>query len=182
MSLLFGQVVRGMSAGARVFEYLVIKPSIPVTGGTQMPLENIHGQVDFKNVTFSYPTRPTQAVLKDFTLSMPAGKMVALCGSSGAGKSTVAALLERFYDVDSGCISVDGHDIAGLDPTWLRGTVIGFIHQVFGIFYVIMPFLMPSKLLKVHGELKSYCITVSCDFMIDHRSYTHNLSSSEIKA
>ena len=146
MSLLFGQVVRGMSAGARVFEYLVIKPSIPVTGGTQMPLENIHGQVDFKNVTFSYPTRPTQAVLKDFTLSMPAGKMVALCGSSGAGKSTVAALLERFYDVDSGCISVDGHDIAGLDPTWLRGTVIGFIHQVFGIFYVIMPFLMPSKL------------------------------------
>lgn len=133
MSLLFGQVVRGMSAGARVFEYLVIKPTIPVTGGTQMPLENMHGQVDFKNVTFSYPTRPTQTVLKDFTLSMPAGKMVALCGSSGAGKSTVAALLERFYDVDSGCISVDGHDITGLDPTWLRGTVIGFIHQVFGL-------------------------------------------------
>lgn len=129
MSLLFGQVVRGMSAGARVFEYLVIKPTIPVTGGTQMPLQNIYGQVDFKNVTFSYPTRPSQTVLKDFTLSMPAGKMVALCGSSGAGKSTVAALLERFYDVDSGCISVDGHDIAGLDPTWLRGTVIGFIHQ-----------------------------------------------------
>lgn len=131
MSLLFGQVVRGMSAGARVFEYLVIQPTIPVTGGTQMPLENIHGQVDFKNVTFSYPTRPTQTVLKDFTLSMPAGKMVALCGSSGAGKSTVAALLERFYDVDSGCISVDDHDITSLDPTWLRGAVIGFIHQVF---------------------------------------------------
>lgn len=130
MSLLFGQVVRGMSAGARVFEYLVIKPTIPVTGGMQMSLEAIHGQVNFKNVTFCYPTRPTQTVLKDFSLTMPAGKMVALCGSSGAGKSTVASLLERFYDVDSGKIFLDGHDITALDPTWLRGHVIGFIHQV----------------------------------------------------
>lgn len=130
MSLLFGQVVRGMSAGARVFEYLVIKPTIPVTGGIQMPLETIHGQVDFRNVTFCYPTRPAQTVLKDFSLTMPAGKMVALCGSSGAGKSTVASLLERFYDVDSGKIFLDGHDLTVLDPTWLRGSVIGFIHQV----------------------------------------------------
>lgn len=130
MSLLFGQVVRGMSAGARVFEYLVIKPTIPVTGGIQMPLETIHGQVDFRNVTFCYPTRPAQTVLKDFSLTMPAGKMVALCGSSGAGKSTVASLLERFYDVDSGKIFLDGHDLTVLDPTWLRGSVISFIHQV----------------------------------------------------
>lgn len=135
MSLLFGQVVRGMSAGARVFEYLVLTPSIPVTGGSQMPLNTIQGQVDFKNVTFSYPTRPTQTVLKDFSLMMPAGKMVALCGSSGAGKSTVAALLERFYDVNSGKIFLDGHDITTLDPTWLRGSVIGFIHQVFAFIY-----------------------------------------------
>ena len=120
-----------MSSGARVFEYLSIKPTIPVTGGIQVPLENIHGEVDFKNITFSYPTRPTQVVLKDFSLSVPAGKMVALCGSSGAGKSTVASLLERFYDLESGSISLDGHDITSLDPTWLRGHVIGFIHQVF---------------------------------------------------
>lgn len=131
MSLLFGQVVRGMSAGARVFEYLVIKPTIPVTGGVKMPLEVIHGQVEFKNVTFSYPTRPTQPVLKNFSLTMPAGKMVALCGSSGAGKSTVASLLERFYNVNNGKIFLDEHDITALDPTWLRGSVIGFIHQVF---------------------------------------------------
>lgn len=130
MSLLFGQVVRGMSAGARVFEYLVIKPTIPVTGGIQMPLETIHGQVDFRNVTFCYPTRPAQTVLKDFSLTLPAGKMVALCGSSGAGKSTVASLLGRFYDVDSGKIFLDAHDLTVLDPTWLRGSVIGFIHQV----------------------------------------------------
>lgn len=102
-----------------------------------MSLEAIHGQVNFKNVTFCYPTRPTQTVLKDFSLTMPAGKMVALCGSSGAGKSTVASLLERFYDVDSGKIFLDGHDITVLDPTWLRGHVIGFIHQVqYYLFYM----------------------------------------------
>ncbi|KAK2568414.1 Mitochondrial potassium channel ATP-binding subunit, partial [Acropora cervicornis] len=129
MSLLFGQIVRGMSAGARVFEYLVIKPTIPVTGGVTMPLDTIHGQVEFRHVTFSYPTRPSQSVLNDFSLTMPAGKMVALCGSSGAGKSTVASLLERFYDLNSGHIFLDGHDISDLDPTWLRRSVIGFIHQ-----------------------------------------------------
>ena len=137
MSLLFGQVVRGMSAGARVFEYLVIKPTIPVTGGVKMALEVTHGQVEFKNVTFSYPTRPTQPVLKNFSLTMPAGKMVALCGSSGAGKSTVASLLERFYNVNNGKIFLDDHDITALDPTWLRGSVIGFIHQVFKLLIII---------------------------------------------
>ena len=131
ISLLFGQIVRGMSSGARVFEYLAIESTIPVTGGKQVPLENICGEVSFKDVTFVYPTRPMQTVLKDFSLSVPAGKMVALCGSSGAGKSTVAALLERFYDPKSGSIFLDGHDITSLDPTWLRGHVIGFIHQVF---------------------------------------------------
>ena len=130
LSLLFGQVVRGVSAGARVFEYLVMKPTIPIHGGVQIPVEHIHGQVDFNKVSFAYPTRPTQMVLKGFSLMMPAGKMVALCGSSGAGKSTVAALLERFYDANCGHIYLDGRDIITLDPTWLRGSVIGFIHQV----------------------------------------------------
>lgn len=54
--------------------------------------------------------------------------MVVLCGSSGVGKFIVVVLLERFYDVDSGCIFVDGYDIVGLDLIWLRGIVIGFIY------------------------------------------------------
>ncbi|XP_022257586.1 ATP-binding cassette sub-family B member 8, mitochondrial-like isoform X2 [Limulus polyphemus] len=55
--------------------------------------------------------------------------MVALCGPSGGGKSTVAALLERFYDVDSGSITLDGKNLDQLDPKWLRGHVLGFINQ-----------------------------------------------------
>lgn len=130
ISVLFGQVIRGMSAGARVFEYMLIQPTIPVSGGMQLPFNNINGQVEFKDITFSYPTRPGHNVLKHFSLTIEAGKMVALCGPSGSGKSTVAALLERFYEVCSGKILLDGFDIKELDPTWMRGIAIGYIHQV----------------------------------------------------
>ena len=78
---------------------------------------------------FNYPTRPEQTVLNDFNLEVPGGKIVALVGSSGGGKSTVAALLERFYDVNEGQITIDNTDIKNLNPKWLRGRAIGFINQ-----------------------------------------------------
>ena len=70
-----------------------------------------------------------QVVLKDFTLSLPEGKVTALCGLSGAGKSTVAALLERFYEPQGGQIFIDEHPLENLDPSWVRGEVIGYINQ-----------------------------------------------------
>jgi len=129
LSLLFGQFVKGMAAGARVFEYTNILPSIPLELGARIPYHSLHGDLEFRNVTFAYPTRPEQVVLRNFNLRIPAGRVVAICGSSGGGKSTLAALLERFYDVNSGQISLDGHDIRTLNPSWLRGQVIGFINQ-----------------------------------------------------
>eukprot|EP00079_Xenopus_tropicalis_P036549 XP_017950320.1 PREDICTED: ATP-binding cassette sub-family B member 8, mitochondrial-like [Xenopus tropicalis] len=77
----------------------------------------------------SYPTRPGHEVLRSFDLRIPHGKTVALVGQSGGGKSTVAALLERFYDPTEGAVQLDGVDIRILDPSWLRGEVIGFINQ-----------------------------------------------------
>ncbi|XP_022110426.1 ATP-binding cassette sub-family B member 8, mitochondrial-like isoform X1 [Acanthaster planci] len=129
ISILFGQAIRGTSAGARVFEYLDLQPSIPLKGGKHIPYHSFYGNVQFKDVTFSYPTRPDQVVLKDFNLSIPAGKVVAVCGPSGGGKSTVASLLERFYDIGQGSITIDGLDIRDLDPSRLRGRTIGFINQ-----------------------------------------------------
>ncbi|KAK2193690.1 hypothetical protein NP493_8g05061 [Ridgeia piscesae] len=129
MSLLFGQVVRGISAGARVFEYIGVQPKMTLSGGKQIPFHSLVGNIEFRNVNFCYPTRPNQTVLKNFSLQIPGGTMVALVGLSGNGKSTVAALLDRLYDVDSGHILLDGHDIKTLDPSWLRGKAIGFISQ-----------------------------------------------------
>ncbi|CAM4723644.1 unnamed protein product [Leuciscus chuanchicus] len=129
ISILFGQMVRGMSAGARVFEYLTLEPSVPLTGGGRIPLKSLTGRVDFMNIDFSYPTRPGNQILKNFNLTLPPCKTVAIVGESGGGKSTVAALLERFYDPSSGVVMLDGLDIRTLDPSWLRGHVIGFISQ-----------------------------------------------------
>ncbi|XP_067887161.1 mitochondrial potassium channel ATP-binding subunit isoform X3 [Heterodontus francisci] len=77
----------------------------------------------------SYPTRPGHVVLHNFNLTLPASKMVAIVGQSGTGKSTVASLLERFYDPVNGVITLDGYDIRTLDPNWLRSHVIGYISQ-----------------------------------------------------
>ncbi|XP_004860450.1 ATP-binding cassette sub-family B member 8, mitochondrial isoform X3 [Heterocephalus glaber] len=129
LSVLFGQVVRGLSAGTRVFEYMALSPCIPLSGGHSLPREQLHGSVTFQDVSFSYPCRPGFEVLKDFTLMLPPGKIVALVGQSGGGKTTVASLLERFYDPTAGMVTLDGHDLRTLDPSWLRGQVIGFISQ-----------------------------------------------------
>lgn len=129
MSLLFGNVVRGMSAGARVFEFINTIPSIPLTGGKKIAFHSLMGNVEFEDVSFSYPTRSEQTVLKDFNLKINSGTVVALVGLSGGGKSTVAVLLERFYDIQKGKITLDGHDIKDLDPTWLRGRALGYINQ-----------------------------------------------------
>lgn len=129
LSILFGQVVRGLSAGARVFEYMTLSPGIPLSGGCSLPRERLRGSIAFHNVSFSYPCRPGFPVLRDFSLTLPPGKIVALVGQSGGGKTTVASLLERFYDPTAGMVTLDGQDLRTLDPSWLRGQVIGFISQ-----------------------------------------------------
>lgn len=72
--------------------------------------EKVKGDIEVKNLTFTYPTKDTPA-LKNINFSLPAGKTVALVGRSGSGKSTIANLLTRFYDVDSGEICLDGHNV-----------------------------------------------------------------------
>ncbi|KAL2711495.1 mitochondrial potassium channel ATP-binding subunit isoform X1, partial [Vespula squamosa] len=128
LSLLFGTYVRGITAGARVFEYLNMPPSPMMVGGEALK-DFLPGNIEFKNVKFSYPTRPDHIILKNFNLNIPAGKTVAIVGSSGNGKSTIAALLERFYDVDEGSISIDKWDIRSLNSSYLRGTVLAYINQ-----------------------------------------------------
>ncbi|MCO5550954.1 hypothetical protein L7F22_004449 [Adiantum nelumboides] len=82
--------------------------------------DSVVGNIEFRHVSFRYPSRPDVKVLRDLSLSVKAGKTVALVGESGCGKSTVIALLERFYDPDSGHIYLDGTDIKKLQVRWLR--------------------------------------------------------------
>jgi ATP-binding cassette subfamily B (MDR/TAP) protein 1 len=65
-------------------------------------LDEVHGNIEFKEVAFSYPSRPDAMIFRDFSLFFPAGKTAAVVGGSGSGKSTVVALIERFYDPNQG--------------------------------------------------------------------------------
>ncbi|KAM3387680.1 hypothetical protein ACQJBY_010493 [Aegilops geniculata] len=85
--------------------------------------KGIKGAIEFRDVHFSYPTRPEVTVLAGLSLEIGAGKTVALVGPSGSGKSTVIGLIERFYDVRSGSILIDGRDIRGYGLTHLRSHV-----------------------------------------------------------
>ncbi|XP_034952515.1 mitochondrial potassium channel ATP-binding subunit [Chelonus insularis] len=129
ISELFGTYVKGASAGVRIFEYLELKPSPIMTGGLNIGDEFVESNIKFENVTFSYPTRPDAIILKNFNLDIPAGKTVGIVGASGQGKSTIAALLERMYEVSSGSISIGGIDIKTLNSSDLRRKVLGYIGQ-----------------------------------------------------
>jgi ATP-binding cassette, subfamily B (MDR/TAP), member 1 len=85
--------------------------------------QEIKGVIEFRNVHFSYPTRPEVAVLDGFTLEIGAGKTVALVGPSGSGKSTVIALIERFYDAQKGSVLIDGRDIRSYSLAHLRSHI-----------------------------------------------------------
>ncbi|CAF3723184.1 unnamed protein product [Adineta steineri] len=134
ISVLIGQAIRGMSAGARIHEYQKLTSSIPLQQGIYIPYHSMSGQVHFSNVSFAYPTRNQQIVLENFNFTIPSGKTVAIVGPSGSelfsiGKSTLCSLLVRFYDPLSGQITIDGKDIRTLNATWLRSNAIGMINQ-----------------------------------------------------
>ncbi|KAM4702862.1 ATP-dependent translocase ABCB1-like [Rhinophrynus dorsalis] len=90
--------------------------------------DQLVGHIEFKNIHFSYPSRPDIPILKGLSLKVEAGKTTALVGSSGCGKSTTIQLLQRFYDPEVGEVTVDGHDVRTLNVKWLREN-IGVVSQ-----------------------------------------------------
>ncbi|RCV06779.1 hypothetical protein SETIT_1G191000v2 [Setaria italica] len=117
-----------ISAAERIQEVIRRVPKIDSGSDAGEDLPNVAGDVEFKNVEFCYPSRPESPVLVSFSLRVPAGRTVALVGSSGSGKSTVIALLERFYDPSSGEVLLDGVDIRRLRLKWLRAQM-GLVSQ-----------------------------------------------------
>lgn len=116
------------SAGERIMEVINRVPKIDSDNMEGQILDNVNGDVEFKDVEFAYPSRPESIVLNKLSLKIPAGKTVALVGGSGSGKSTVVALLQRFYDPLGGEILVDGVAIDKLQLKWLRSQM-GLVSQ-----------------------------------------------------
>lgn len=123
ISEVVGDLQRAAGATERLVELLetpseITAPSVPVA------LPNpASGRVTFQQVAFHYPTRPDNLVLKTFSLEVASGEKVALVGPSGAGKTTVFQLLQRFYDVSAGQILLDGIDVKQADPAAVRARI-----------------------------------------------------------
>ncbi len=127
LASLFGNYQEAVGAAHRVFELLATTPTVvdPVTP-VALP-RPVRGDVRFEHVTFAYgPELPT--VLHDVTFHIAPGEVVALVGPSGAGKTTVASLITRFWDVPNGTVTLDGIDVRRLSLLDLRGAV-GLVPQ-----------------------------------------------------
>jgi len=81
------------------------------------------GNIAVSNVDFAYPSRPSAQVLRDFSISIPAGKTTALVGASGSGKSTLVGLLERWYKPSNGRLTLDGLELSEYNVKWLRSNI-----------------------------------------------------------
>jgi ATP-binding cassette, subfamily B (MDR/TAP), member 1 len=120
--------VDATTAASRMREIIDKLQPLGAEGKKGATKESIRGQIVFRDVHFSYPSRPDTLVLDGLNLTIAAGATVGLVGGSGSGKSTVISLLQRFYSPDSGEILLDGHDIAALNAEWLRSQ-IGLVSQ-----------------------------------------------------
>ena len=120
MSEVYGELQRAAGATERLIELLEAETDIKAPETPLALPSPAEGRVSFEGVTFHYPSRPDQAALTDFTLDVNPGETVALVGPSGAGKSTVFQLLLRFYDPDSGAVTLDGINVRDADPTTVR--------------------------------------------------------------
>ncbi|CAN6234461.1 unnamed protein product [Urochloa humidicola] len=124
----YAQFAQGTVAAGRVFEIIDRVPEIDAYDGGGRVLSAVRGRIEFKDVEFTYPSRPDAIILYNLNLTIPAAKMLALVGVSGGGKSTMFALIERFYDPTRGTITLDGQDLASLNLRCLRSQ-IGLVGQ-----------------------------------------------------
>ena len=125
--MIFIMVPRGLVSARRVNEVLQVQPSIWNAQVTKLPEESVRGEIEYQNVGFAYE-HYDEKVLEDISFKATKGQTVAVIGSTGSGKTTLAHLLLRFFDVSDGRILLDGVDIKDYDLTVLRGK-IGLIAQ-----------------------------------------------------
>lgn len=125
LSQVYGNIQKAMAAGDRVFAILDTEPEV-VEKADAIVLPEVDGRVRFDHVSFSYDGE--KKALDDFSLDVPAGRVVAIVGPSGAGKTTIANLLPRFYDATEGAITVDGIDVRDVTFQSLREQ-IGVVPQ-----------------------------------------------------
>jgi ATP-binding cassette subfamily B protein len=119
----YGDFLRAAGASARLRELLAERPAITRPANPALMPEPPQGRLLFDRVSFRYPSRPEMAALKDFSLDIRPGERVAVVGPSGAGKTTLFQLVQRFYDPAEGRLLMDGIDLRLADPAEIRARI-----------------------------------------------------------
>ncbi len=119
----WGDLLRGAGAAGRLRELLAEQPGIAAPADPVPLPDPPQGRVTFDAVTFRYPTRPEVSALDGFSLDIAPGETVAVVGPSGAGKTTLFQLIQRFYDPQGGSVAIDGVPLPATDPTWARARI-----------------------------------------------------------
>ncbi len=125
MGMVYREIKQGLVDLETMFALLDEHPEVQDKPGAR-PLNVINGNIRFEHVQFAY--EPERQILHDLSFDVPAGKMVAIVGPSGAGKSTISRILFRFYDIQSGRVTIDGQDIRDVTQASLRAA-IGVVPQ-----------------------------------------------------
>ncbi len=119
----WSEVSQAAGAASRIGELLAAKPKIVAPPQPKAMASPARGEVAFRNVSYAYPSRPNDQVLRGVDFSVKPGELVAIVGPSGSGKSTIFQLLERFYDVGFGMVTIDGVDVRTVEPLNLRAEI-----------------------------------------------------------
>ena len=146
----YNNVLVAMASTERIFEILDTPIQIDSKPGAP-DLPPIEGAVDFEDVTFSYDA--DKVILKDVSFHVQPGQTIALVGPTGAGKSTVVNLISRFYDVDSGAVKIDGHDVRDVNLHSLRAQMSVMMQDSFIFSGTIMDNIRYGKLDATEEEV-----------------------------
>ena len=124
----FGDFTRATAAAKGMFDMIDRESELDALAEIGIEPAQTAGVLEFRDVTFAYPSRPESTILQGLNLKIESGKTTALIGSSGSGKSTVVGLIERWFDPNSGSVFLDGQKLTDLNVRWLRNQV-GLVQQ-----------------------------------------------------
>lgn len=169
LSGFYSELMKGVGAASRLFELQDRNPTISPTKG--VPVKSARGNIDFKDVSFAYPTRPAVKIFTNLNFTIKQGTNVAIVAPSGAGKSTVASLIMRFYIPTEGQILIGGNDISQMNVKQLRRK-IGYVGQEPVLFSgTIAENIAYGRPLATRHEIVAAARQANCTFISDFVSF-----------
>ena len=165
MLIMMGQ--RAAASAGRIYEILDEEPTV-TDAPDAVDLVDCRGDVRFEHVDFAYDPDAGQLVLADFDLHVPPGQTVAIVGRTGSGKSTVARLLTRFYDVTHGAVTIDGHDVRDLTMASLRANVGVVLDEPFLFSVSVHDNIAYGRPQATRDEVEAAATAAGADGFISH--------------